>query len=178
MSSGDRECRPPLDSPGARLLWCLALELVIRFPDLRGLATSAMDPLVSGGVVSPSSSSAPSCSASRADRRKFDSEFLGVARREDDLTPLLEVLRAGLEFLPRPRSWPLCIRRRINLNSLSKVSRELAGQCSACAAACRYAGMKRENKAIGKRESEMRNNREVRVCTAYAALMYPVHLSS
>jgi len=29
--------------------------------------------------------------------------------RERDLLPLVEVLRAGFEFLPRPRPRPLCI---------------------------------------------------------------------
>jgi hypothetical protein len=62
MSSGDNECLPPLDRPGVRLLWCL--DLAVLEANVRGLATSAIEPLVVGdGSASPLSSRSPSSSS-------------------------------------------------------------------------------------------------------------------
>jgi len=110
ISSGDTDCLFPLERPGVRPLWCVDLEVLL--PSARGLATSAIEPFVSGGASWPLGSwSFVSC-ARRAERRRFEARVRawdGAVRREDEPTPLLESLRAGLGFLPRPRPRPLCI---------------------------------------------------------------------
>ena len=70
MSSGAIECRPPLDRPGVRLLWCL--DLAVLFPSARGLATSAIEPFVGDGSTSPLSNSPSNSWARRAERLKLE----------------------------------------------------------------------------------------------------------
>lgn len=114
MSSGDAECRFPLERPGVRPL-CCCLDLAFLLLSARGLATSAIEPLISGGAWSPLRSSSSVSCARRAERRSAEARFWvrdEVVRRDCDEcepTPLLDSLRAGLGFLPRPRPRPLCI---------------------------------------------------------------------
>jgi len=120
MPSGDAELWPDLCRPWVRLETCL----LDPFPSGRDLATSAIELFVAGWwwapLVSPlispltSSFTSPSSSwASLADRlRSVRLVVREMVVRELDLlplaeVPLLEVLREGFEFLPRPR--PLCI---------------------------------------------------------------------
>lgn len=118
MSSGDKEWRSGLERPDVRVLPECCLDLTDLLPSGLGLATSAMEVVASArwGSVSPLSNS-----AIRADLlngawlRLFCKELW----REVDLVPdvgggldlflLVDALRSGLGFLPRPRREPLRI---------------------------------------------------------------------
>jgi hypothetical protein len=115
MPSGDAELWPGLCRSWARLEMCL----LDPFPTGRDLATSAIE-LFGAGLSSPLVSSSVwsftsplSNWASLAERlRSVRLVVREMVARELDLLPLvelplLEVLRDGFEFLPRPR--PLCI---------------------------------------------------------------------
>jgi hypothetical protein len=115
MSSGDGDGRSDLERPGVRV-WCL--DRTDLPPSARGLATSAIDDVAVavGWFVSPLSNS-----AMRVDR--LNDAWLRlrceVVLRDLDLIrdwdgtlipfPLVDALRAGFGFLPRPCWEPLRI---------------------------------------------------------------------
>jgi hypothetical protein len=119
MSSGEGMWR---DLEGRLPSWRGLERADLLLPKPRDLATSAIEvvtewveesPLV---MVNPALVSPLSSSAMRADRLQ-GARLREMVVRERDLLPLLplvelplvEVLRAGFEFLPRPRPRPLCI---------------------------------------------------------------------